>query len=85
MAPAEVVGNGVAEHQSSFVGPHPGRVKVPRQYFLEQEIRQMLVERAIDPAKEDRYRLEGVQLIHSLRQSIKLCVFPMRFRVFRLG
>lgn len=54
--------------------PHPGEVSVARQYVVEQQLRRMQREIGCDPSREDAYRLQGVQLIGNIRESLQLSV-----------
>lgn len=56
------------------IGPHPGYISSSNQYASELKIRRMLKENGCDPAREDNYRLQGVQLIDTVRQHLNLCV-----------
>ncbi|KAK3687443.1 hypothetical protein B0T22DRAFT_439074 [Podospora appendiculata] len=56
------------------LGPDSGLSSIPTQYIQEQSLRQMLKNIGYDEAREDNYRLKGVQLIDSVRQSLKLPV-----------
>lgn len=38
-----------------------------------------------DPAREDNYRLQGVQLIENVREHLKLCVHTHRLGSKRLA
>lgn len=53
-------------------GPNPGGLKVSHQYLLEQRIRKKLDRHGADLAREIRFRLEGVQLIDSVREKVQL-------------
>ncbi|KAH7031377.1 uncharacterized protein B0I36DRAFT_323807 [Microdochium trichocladiopsis] len=53
-------------------GPNPGSLKVSHQYLLEQRIRRKLDRRGADPAREAKFRLEGIQLIDSIREKLQL-------------
>lgn len=57
-------------------GPSPGNIALSTQYRFEQNIRRLQKEYGCDPAREDSYRIQGVQLIDSVRQALRLCVFP---------
>lgn len=59
---------------ASRIGPHPGYISSSNQYSSELKIRRMLKENGCDPAREDNYRLQGVQLIDTVRQHLNLCV-----------
>ncbi|KAK0715213.1 C-terminal domain kinase-like protein [Lasiosphaeris hirsuta] len=56
------------------IGPQSGLSSIPTQYIEEQSIQQMLRNIGYDEAREDSYRLKGVQLIDSVRQSLQLPV-----------
>jgi hypothetical protein len=74
-APAE---NGTS---TAKVGPHPGFITSSNQYSSEIKIRRMLRDNGCDPAREDNYRLQGVQLIDNVRGYLQLYVFiPPAFR-----
>lgn len=53
-------------------GPNPGNLNVSNQYTFEQDIRRLQKEYGCDPAREDSYRIQGVQLIESVRQALRL-------------
>lgn len=55
-------------------GPNPGNLNVSNQYTFEQDIRRLQKEYGCDPAREDSYRIQGVQLIESVRQALRLPV-----------
>lgn len=59
---------------TSRIGPHPGYISSSNQYSSELKIRRMLKENGCDPAREDNYRLQGVQLIDTVRQHLNLYV-----------
>ncbi|MDA4133264.1 MAG: hypothetical protein OK454_09110 [Thaumarchaeota archaeon] len=63
------------EKHEPVKGPHPGYLSIASQYISEQKLRQMQREMKCDPAREDTYRLQGVQLIDSIRQSLQLYAF----------
>lgn len=54
------------------VGPHPGFISSSNQYSSEARIRRMFRNNGCDPAREDNYRLQGVQLIENVREHLKL-------------
>lgn len=56
------------------VGPHPGVIKVSRQYYFEHLIHRKMSKPGVDPAREEDYRLKGVQLIYELKQELLLYV-----------
>ncbi|ROW05194.1 hypothetical protein VSDG_00476 [Cytospora chrysosperma] len=55
-------------------GPNPGNISISNQYKFEQNIRRLQKEYGCDPAREDSYRIQGVQLIESVRQALRLPV-----------
>ena len=54
------------------VGPHPGFISSSNQYSSEVRVRRMLKDNGCDPAREDNYRLQGVQLIDNVRSYLQL-------------
>lgn len=56
------------------VGPHPGVIKVSRQYYFEHLIHRKMSKPGVDPAREEDYRLKGAQLIYELKQELLLYV-----------
>ncbi|KAL7811327.1 cyclin-like protein [Trichoderma gracile] len=74
---------------ASRIGPHPGYISSSNQYASELKIRRMLRENGCDPAREDNYRLQGVQLIDTVRQHLNLpvrtfdtaCTYFHKFRL----
>lgn len=60
------------------VGPHPGYISSSNQYSSETRIRRMFRSNGCDPAREDNYRLQGVQLIENVREHLKLCVSNLK-------
>ncbi|KAM3562738.1 hypothetical protein MY1884_001640 [Beauveria asiatica] len=71
------------------VGPHPGFISSSNQYSSETRIRRMFRNNGCDPAREDNYRLQGVQLIENVREHLKLpvrtfdtaCIYFHKFRL----
>lgn len=55
-------------------GPSPGNIALSNQYRFEQNIRRLQKEYGCDPAREDSYRIQGVQLIDSVRHALRLYV-----------
>ncbi|CAM1503255.1 Fc.00g080310.m01.CDS01 [Cosmosporella sp. VM-42] len=88
MAPstAERTANG---DSTAKIGPHPGFISSSNQYTSELKIRRMLKENGCDPAREDSYRLQGVQLIDNVREYLQLpvrtfdtaCTYFHKFRL----
>ncbi|KAF9874756.1 C-type cyclin [Colletotrichum karsti] len=70
-------------------GPHPGHMQVSCQYTSEQRLRRMLRDNKSDPAREDSYRLQGVQLLDNVRTVLHVpvktfdtaCVYYHWFRL----
>lgn len=58
----------------SKIGPHPGYISSSSQYVSEQRLRKMLRDNGCDPAREEHYRLQGVQLIDNVRLYLQLYV-----------
>ncbi|KAI1379472.1 hypothetical protein F4677DRAFT_409312 [Hypoxylon crocopeplum] len=71
MAPNHAAKNGTVE---SRVGPPLGTIKVGHQYICESHIRRMFAEKRLDVAREANYRLQGTQLIESIREALLLPV-----------
>ncbi|TWU77257.1 RNA polymerase II C-terminal domain kinase beta subunit [Metarhizium rileyi] len=71
------------------IGPHPGFISSSNQYSSEIKIRRMLKDNGCDPAREDNYRLQGVQLIDNVRENLQLpvrtfdtaCTYYHKFRL----
>ncbi|KAG5978174.1 hypothetical protein E4U55_006315 [Claviceps digitariae] len=71
------------------IGPHPGFISSSNQYSSEIKIRRMLKDNGCDPAREDTYRLQGVQLIDNVREHLQLpvrtfdtaCTYFHKFRL----
>lgn len=72
MAPNHVTKNGETDKTPPAAGPHPGFVKLGQQYTFEQKLRRSLNDNSCDPAKEDSYRTQGVQLIENIRAELQL-------------
>jgi len=54
------------------IGPPSGLSSTPTLYVSEQAIRHMLKSISYDEAREDNYRLKGIQLIDNVRESLQL-------------
>lgn len=65
----------VVEQHPPVKGPHPGYISVANQYTYEQKLRRMQKENGCDPSREDSYRLQGIQLIENVRESLQLSVY----------
>ena len=74
--PPAPASRGAAAADSIPVGPPSGLSAIPSQYNSEQGLRQSMKQLGYDEAREDGYRLKGIQLIDSVRQSLQLCVLP---------
>ncbi|KYK61314.1 C-type cyclin [Drechmeria coniospora] len=81
-----LVANGAAPPR---VGPHPGFISSSNQYSSEIKLRRMLKDNGCDPAREDNYCLQGVQLIENVRDHLQLpvrtfdtaCTYFHKFRL----
>ena len=79
----------ITEPHPPVKGPIPGFVGMGSQYTLEHQLRQMQRDIGCDPMREDSYRLQGVQLIDSVRQVLRLpvktfataCTYYHKFRL----
>lgn len=72
--PPASASNGPSPENANPIGPPSGLSAIPTQYSSEQTLRQMLKSIGYDEAREDGYRLKGIQLIDSVRQSLQLYV-----------
>ncbi|KAH6894579.1 hypothetical protein B0T10DRAFT_398549 [Thelonectria olida] len=71
------------------IGPHPGFISSSNQYTTELKIRRLLKDNGCDPARQDSYRLQGVQLIENVREYLQLpvrsfdtaCTYFHKFRL----
>lgn len=63
---------GPASEDVTPIGPPSGLSTIPTRHVPEQSLRQMLKSINYDEAREDTYRLKGVQLIDSVRESLQL-------------
>ncbi|KAH7144982.1 hypothetical protein DER46DRAFT_666941 [Fusarium sp. MPI-SDFR-AT-0072] len=71
------------------IGPHPGSISSSNQYTSELKLRRMLKDNGCDPARQDNYRLQGVQLIENVREYLQLpvrtfdtaCTYFHKFRL----
>lgn len=76
MAPSEVQMEHMPDLNSSgSAGPTIGIIRCAHPYLHEIDIRRTLRSLNIDTAKEDAARLQGVQLIDDVRNSLQLLVF----------
>ncbi|RDA96175.1 hypothetical protein CP533_1655 [Ophiocordyceps camponoti-saundersi (nom. inval.)] len=75
--------------QGGRIGPHPGFISSSNQYSAEIKLRRLLKDNGCDPAREDNYRLQGVQLIDNVREYLQLpvrtfdtaCTYYHKFRL----
>ncbi|EAQ87657.1 hypothetical protein CHGG_04276 [Chaetomium globosum CBS 148.51] len=80
MAPQQAKPSAPASRESAAptddlpVGPPSGLSAIPSQYNSEQGLRQSMKQIAYDEAREDGYRLKGIQLIDGVRQGLQLPV-----------
>ncbi|KAG6002739.1 hypothetical protein E4U21_002796 [Claviceps maximensis] len=80
--------NGVTA-PAARIGPHPGFISSSNQYSSEIKILRMLKDNGCDPAREENYRLQGVQLIDNVREHLQLpvrtfdtaCTYFHKFRL----
>ncbi|KAK1755548.1 cyclin-like protein [Echria macrotheca] len=54
------------------IGPPVGLSSIPARYIPEQSLRRQLRSIGYDEAREDNYRLKGVQLIDNVREALQL-------------
>ncbi len=79
--PPPLFDNSVSEPLAAR-GPYPGNVSSAKQYTFEQKIRRMQKESVTDTAREENSRLQGAQLIDSVRRVLQLYVVIVVFVVF---
>ena len=72
--PPAAAAGGPSPDASKPMGPPSGLSAIPSQYNSEQGLRQSMKHIGYDEAREDGYRLKGIQLIDGVRQSLQLCV-----------
>ncbi|AEO60942.1 hypothetical protein MYCTH_2310696 [Thermothelomyces thermophilus ATCC 42464] len=72
--PPTPAGQETGPSDSNPIGPPSGLSAIPSRYNSEQGLRQSMKQIGYDEAREDGYRLKGVQLIDSVRQSLQLPV-----------
>lgn len=72
--PPTPAGQETGPNDSNPIGPQSGLSAIPSHYNSEQGLRQSMRQIGYDEAREDGYRLRGVQLIDSVRQSLQLFV-----------
>lgn len=76
--PLAPVSGGPNPGDNTPVGPRSGLSAIPSQYNSEQGLRQSMKHIGYDEAREDGYRLKGIQLIDGVRQSLQLYVAASR-------
>ena len=69
--PAEAAAAAAPEESVLPRGPHPGYVSVANQNTFEQKLRRMMTDNGCDPAREDSYRLQGIQLVDNVREALQ--------------
>ncbi|KAK4243330.1 hypothetical protein C7999DRAFT_18304 [Corynascus novoguineensis] len=72
--PPAPAGQETVASDNNPIGPPSGLSAIPSQYNSEQGLRQSMKQIGYDEAREDGYRLKGIQLIDSVRQSLQLPV-----------
>lgn len=53
-------------------GPHPSFIQVAKPFLFHQQIEEQLVAIGTNLAREDIYRLQGIQWIHEVRTAMQL-------------
>ncbi|KAK0641775.1 C-terminal domain kinase-like protein [Cercophora newfieldiana] len=61
-------------HDEQPIGPPSGLSATPVRFLSEQTIQQMLKSTGYDQAREDTYRIKGIQLIDNVREALQLPV-----------
>lgn len=57
-----------------LVGPHASHIQTADSYLFQKQIEDMLASTGINMAREDMYRLQGVQWIQDVREALQLYV-----------
>lgn len=70
--PPGATNGGPSPEEIKPIGPPSGLSAIPSQYNSEQGLRQSMKHIGYDEAREDGYRLKGIQLIDGVRQSLQL-------------
>jgi hypothetical protein len=68
MAPATVV------PPADPPGPHPSYIQVAKPFIFEQKVQGQIIATGANPAREDNFRLQGVQWIDEVRRALQLSV-----------
>ncbi|KAK4228571.1 CTD kinase subunit beta [Podospora fimiseda] len=71
-APAPATNGQIPEDDANKFGPPSGLSSIRTQYIPEQTIRQHLKNIGYDVAREDIYRIKGIQLIDNVREALQL-------------
>jgi CTD kinase subunit beta len=71
MAPAAIT---LAAEQP---GPHPSYIQVAKPFIFEQKVQGQMIATGANPAREDNYRLQGIQWIDEVRRALQLLVCPL--------
>jgi CTD kinase subunit beta len=55
-------------------GPHPSYIQVAKPFIFEQKVQGQIIATGANPAREDNFRLQGVQWIDEVRRALQLSV-----------
>lgn len=66
MAPATVIST------ADQPGPHPSYIQVAKPFLFEQKVQGQIIATGANPAREDSFRLQGVQWIDDVRRALQL-------------
>jgi hypothetical protein len=58
-------------------GPHPSYIQVAKPFIFEQKVQSQIIATGANPAREDAYRLQGVQWIDEVRRALQLSVLDI--------
>lgn len=61
--------------ESSPPGPHPSYIQVAKPFVFEQKVQSQIIATGANPAREDSFRLQGVQWIDDVRKALQLYVY----------
>jgi hypothetical protein len=56
-------------------GPHPSYIQVAKPFLFEQKVQSQIIATGANPAREDTFRLQGVQWIDEVRRALQLSVY----------
>jgi CTD kinase subunit beta len=56
-------------------GPHPSYIQVAKPFVFEQKVQGQIIATGANPAREDNFRLQGVQWIDEVRRALQLSVY----------